>query len=594
MKAKFQNILFFYFTAIIAAIVIIIILSSRSNKDHESTSQLVNHSLIVLEEAEEISSHSKNLQLESAGFYYTGDSSFLPAFTTSKADILHHLATIKHLTVDNASQQQRIDTLRSLIDNLIIFSDTFIQYRKTNETYDTSASNDFIKRKLFRERIASSINSIKGEEKRLLSIRQAANRKSQSLVLNTFNALITLILLLVVASFLFTLIYLRRRIKSEDELRKSNAKFDMLVNNIKDFAIFMIDNKGKILNCYSGASKMKGYADNDVIGKPISLFYTEGDIKNGVPEHNLQKAAANGFYEEEGWRVKKDGTMFWADVVITAIYDNEGEVIGFTKVTRDYTLHKKAEDELRNALELAKELNAMKSNFVTMASHEFRTPLTSILTSAILLEQYKNTDEQAKRERHTKKIRASVATLTSILEEFLSLEKIEYGKVQVKVQKFNLKDLTAAICEDAKYNPKPGQSIAYHHSGKEEVNLDPGFMRHIITNLTSNALKYAPENAHVEVITRVLNSKISICVKDNGIGIPAEDQKHLFERFFRASNAGNIQGTGLGLHITKRYVDMMNGTITVKSEPGKGSEFVVEVENHEISLMSESNLQAVN
>jgi PAS domain S-box-containing protein len=579
MNAKFHNIFIFFFAAILAGIVFITVLSYRSTKDYQSTSQLVSHTHIVLEEADEISSLSKSLQLESAGFYYTNDSSFLSAFTTAKVELLHHLTSIKHLTVDNVSQKERIDSLQILINNLISFSEALIQFRKMNATYNTSTSNNFIQKKLFRERINIDINNIKEEEKRLLLIRQDANDKSQAVASNTFNVLIVLIFLLVTIGFLMTLIHLNRRIKAEEELRKSNVRFDMLVNNIKDFAIFMIDNNGKILDWYSGAKRMKGYTGDEVLGKPISIFYTEEDVKNGIPEHNLQKAAANGSYEEEGWRVKRDGTKFWADVVITAIYSNEGELIGFTKVTRDFTLHKKAADDMRLALEMANELNTMKSNFVSMASHEFRTPLTSILTSAILVEQYKNADEQNKRERHTKKIRTSVATLTYILEEFLSLEKIESGKIQIKVQNFNLKDLATTICEDAKNNAKQGQNILYHHSGKEEVNLDHSFIRHILTNLTSNALKYSPENAYIEIFTSVLNNKVSIRAKDNGIGISAEDQKHLFERFFRASNSGNIQGTGLGLHIIKRYVDMMNGIIAVKSEPGKGSEFIVEVES---------------
>ena len=578
MKARFHNTFIFLFAAILSGIVFITVLSYRSTRDYENTSNLVSHTHVVLEEAEEISSLSKDLQLESSGFYYTGNSSFLPAFTNAKTELLLRLTNIKRLTNDNVLQQQRIDSLQVLIKDLIHFSDTLIQSKKINKT-NNSAFNDFVQRKYFREKISASINNIKDEEKRLLFIRQDANNKSQALASNTFNALIILIFLLVTIGFLLTLIYLNRRIKDEEELRRSNAKFDMLVNNIKDFAIFMVDNKGKILDWYSGAKRMKGYTGDEVLGKPISIFYTEEDIQKGVPERNLKAAAANGSYEEEGWRVKRDGTKFWADVVISTIYDNEGEVIGFTKVTRDFTLHKNAEDEMRNALEMAKELNTMKSNFVSMASHEFRTPLTSILTSAILVEQYKSSDEQDKRERHTKKIRASVATLTSILEEFLSLEKIESGKLQMKVQKFNLKDLGTTICEDAKNNAKQGQNIVYHHSGNEEVNLDPSFIRHILTNLTSNAIKYSPENAYIEIFTSVLNNKVSIRVKDNGIGISAEDQKHLFERFFRASNSGNIQGTGLGLHILKRYVDMMNGIITVKSEPGKGSEFIVEVEN---------------
>ncbi len=582
MNTKFQNIFILLFAAILAGMVFITVLFYRSSKAYETTSHLVSHTHTVLEEAGQIASLSKDLQLESAGFYFTEDSSFIPSFTAAKAAILQHLHTIKELTFDNALQQQRIDSLQKTINKLILFSEASLQKEKEHVSANARTAANVLQRRAFRQEIRALINSIEKEENRLLTVRQIANMKSEATVSNTFNTLVVLTFALLISGFLMTLNYFNKRLKAEEELRKTNERFDMLVNNIKDFAMFMIDKNGIVLNWYSGIKRVKGYSGDEIIGKPVSIFYTEEDIKDGIPERNLQIAAENGFYEEEGWRVKRDGTKFWADVVITAIYNDDGNVVGFTKVTRDFTLHKKAEDEMRHALEMAKELNTMKSSFVSMASHEFRTPLTSILTSAILVEQYKSEHEQEKRERHTKKIRASVSILTSILEEFLSLEKIESGKLQPKIQTFNLREFATGICNDIKITAKPGQTIIYQHTGTEEVNLDKSFMRYILTNLISNAIKYSPENTQVEVFINVQNNKILLRVKDNGIGISAEDQKRLFERFFRASNAGNIQGTGLGLHIIKRYVDMMNGTITLNSEPGKGTEFVVEVENQNL------------
>jgi signal transduction histidine kinase len=167
--------------------------------------------------------------------------------------------------------------------------------------------------------------------------------------------------------------------------------------------------------------------------------------------------------------------------------------------------------------------------------------------------------------------------LISILEEFLSLEKIEEGKVDAKPHIFSLKELANKICSELKSIAKPEQKINCTYEGEELVHLDPVIIQHILTNLTSNAIKYSPDNSVITVATKVSNSMVIFCVKDHGIGISEEDQKHLFERFYRASNVTNIQGTGLGLHIIKRYVEMMNGNIQVKSEVGKGSEFIVEL-----------------
>jgi signal transduction histidine kinase len=307
----------------------------------------------------------------------------------------------------------------------------------------------------------------------------------------------------------------------------------------------------------------------------MSIFYTPEAIRNGEPEQNLQVAAERGSLEVQGWRVRKDGSTFWADVLITAVHDKNGELLGFTKVTRDFSLHKKAEDERLKALEKQKELNEIKSNFVSMASHEFRTPLSTILSSVSLMEFYKTTETQDKRDKHINRISSAVNDMVAILEEFLSLEKIEEGKAQAKNELFNIKQLAENIRVKFSADLKSGQVIEYRHNGSENIYLDEGFLNHILTNLLSNAIKYSPENSSVLFVTNVENGTVTLRVKDDGIGISAEDQKHLFERFFRASNTGSIKGTGLGLHIVKRYVELLGGTIHVRSAINRGTEFMV-------------------
>jgi len=221
----------------------------------------------------------------------------------------------------------------------------------------------------------------------------------------------------------------------------------------------------------------------------------------------------------------------------------------------------------------------MKSNFVSMASHEFRSPLSTILSSVSLLEFYKTTEAQDKRDKHVHRIKSAVNEMIATLEEFLSLEKIEEGKAQVKKEVFSIKK--SAEQEQAKFQShlKPGQTIEYQHRGKEEVCLDEVFLNHILTNLISNAIKYSPQDSMIILHTIVDDAKSTITIKDHGIGMSHEDQQHLFERFFRASNTGNIKGTGLGLHIVKRYIDLMGGSINVKSEINKGTEFTVVFES---------------
>lgn len=232
-------------------------------------------------------------------------------------------------------------------------------------------------------------------------------------------------------------------------------------------------------------------------------------------------------------------------------------------------------NEIENALSKEKELSDLKSRFVSMASHEFRTPLSTILSSASLLAKYTEGTDQEKRDKHIHRIKASVNNLTDILNEFLSIGKIEDGKLIAHLTHFNIRELAGVICNEMQCISREGQVISYQHEGKEIVFLDPTLLRNVIINLLSNAIKFTPANGQIWIFSKVSDERITIRVKDNGIGISADDQAHLFERFFRGANVTNIQGTGLGLHIVGKYIELMNGHIEFSSELEKGTEFII-------------------
>lgn len=234
-----------------------------------------------------------------------------------------------------------------------------------------------------------------------------------------------------------------------------------------------------------------------------------------------------------------------------------------------------SKDELTKALSKEKDLSDMKSRFVSMASHEFRTPLSTILSSASLVARYTQTEEQENRNKHIQRIKSSVTNLTNLLNEFLSIGKIEDGRVLANNIHFNIGDLITSLCTEMESIAKKGQQIIYKNSGVETVFLDPSLLRNVITNLLSNAIKFSPEGGIIELESRVTTHEIMVSVKDNGLGISREDQEHLFERFFRGTNVTNIQGTGLGLHIVGRYIEIMDGKIEFSSELEKGTEFII-------------------
>ena len=238
------------------------------------------------------------------------------------------------------------------------------------------------------------------------------------------------------------------------------------------------------------------------------------------------------------------------------------------------TLHQleKSRDELTEALEKEKDLNDLKSRFVSMASHEFRTPLSTILSSVSLIDKYTSEEDQDKRQKHINRIKAQVKNLTSVLEEFLSLGKLEEGGVVEKKQEFNINEMLTELISEMSAMAKDGQTIELKCEGNELVYLDKGLLRNILINLLSNAIKYSAENSQIEVYVEHTPDMVQIIIKDSGIGISEEDLKHMTDRFFRGTNAINIQGTGLGLHIVKKYLEVMNGNINFASKLKKGTE----------------------
>lgn len=259
--------------------------------------------------------------------------------------------------------------------------------------------------------------------------------------------------------------------------------------------------------------------------------------------------------------------------------NERGTIDRILLVEQNITNQKKAEVDMRQALVKEQELGELKSRFVSMASHEFRTPLSTVLSSANLLEKYLDMEDSLERQtKHIRRIRSSVRNLTNILNDFLSLDKLEEGKIETHPSTWSVVELTRDIIEELSDYRKEGQKIIHEHkSPKEEVFLDQNVIRNILINLLSNAMKYSSQGDEVEVRTAVKRSRLHLEVQDHGIGIPVEEQKHMFERFFRAGNAVNLDGTGLGLNIVHKYLELMGGKITFESEEGKGTNFIVVV-----------------
>ncbi len=382
--------------------------------------------------------------------------------------------------------------------------------------------------------------------------------------------------------------------------------------------IILADSRANIVLANPSACKMFEYQPEELIGKKVEILLPPKHRERHVP-------LRDGFYRHPSNRemgagrdlfaLKKDGTEFPVEVSLSSYFQNEKQfVISFivditqrkrieedmlaqqreletvsnhvrklnaeleAKVEERTTILKEAlqrleqsQAELNEALDKERQLNEIKSRFVSMASHEFRTPLSSVLSSASLLAKYTTTEQQSNRDRHINRIKESVKHLNDLLEDFLSLGRLDEGKIGAKFTTFNLPDTIHDTIDEVRGLVKEGQEIQFHHEGETVVHSDPKLLKNILINLISNALKFSEPNTPVQVQSEVVQGIATISIRDRGIGISDEDQQHLFSSFFRGKNALNIQGTGLGLHIVRRYSDLIGGNIHLKSKLGHGT-----------------------
>ena len=360
--------------------------------------------------------------------------------------------------------------------------------------------------------------------------------------------------------------------EAEEEIRNVQHLFLQLLRNYPDGAISIIDKNYNFV--YTGGelhSRMNSPLEQ-LMGNKIYPNFPETLRK-------VIKQALSGVFENKAvvcdfeLPYSVGGHFFVMDAF--PLIEEDGSINKSGVIIRNISELKKTEENLKIALQKEKDLNDLKSKFVSMASHEFRTPLSTVLSSAYLIEKYASAEEQPKREKHLQRIISSVNMLTDILNDFLSVGKIEEGKIQVRLTGFDIQNFIIGMAGELKGTLKKNQKLHCFHEGDPEVLMDASLLRHIVMNLVSNASKFSPETRPIEIRTFNRDDSVMLSVKDYGIGISKEDQQHLMERFFRGANAGNVQGTGLGLHIVSKYAELMNGKVEYMSELEKGTEFLI-------------------
>ena len=362
--------------------------------------------------------------------------------------------------------------------------------------------------------------------------------------------------------------------QTEENLKRANERFAKLFNESPAANSICLMENEELVDCNQAFLDLTGYAREELIGGKSVYAYLMPDFKAGELSQILKDTDHVQKFEME--LTRKQGDKVWASISLQRIVmDNKPYLLSVLLNTTELKL---AEEKIISALTKEKELNEMKTNFLSVASHEFRTPLGVLLTSINLIEAYHKRGDDEKCNKYFRQAEGSIKNMTDILNDFLTLEKLEEHKVEHVDCNFDLTEFSKEIMEETRAMLKPKQEMVYEHFGQNMVELDKITLRNILFNLISNASKYSGAEAKIYLTTEVEGDKICIRVRDMGIGIPQEDQKNIFTRFYRASNTSNIQGTGLGLNIVQKYVELMNGQITFVSKVNAGTTFVLTFE----------------
>ncbi|GAB3168719.1 PAS domain-containing sensor histidine kinase [Telluribacter humicola] len=388
------------------------------------------------------------------------------------------------------------------------------------------------------------------------------------------------------------------RKENEESLRQSEERYRSLVEQVTDYGIFMLDEKGRIISWNEGARRMKGYNPDEILGKYFSIFYPEEDIMNGKPSHELRVAREVGKYEEEGWRLRKDGTMFWASVVITAVYNHTNTLIGYSKVTRDLTERKASERALRDSYEryrqLSEELKAtndelMLANqemeqFTSIVSHDLQEPVRTIKSFLQLIDMKLNQGQYEDLKTYISKSINASNRMKELIQNLLSYTQV--SKKEIAEDEIRVEELFNIALQNVKTTVETTNAEIIIESDVDTIHGDSIQLVQLIQNLLSNALKFTDvDSPRIMIKCNKEDGQVKFAITDNGIGIAEEDLGKIFEIFRRLNTKKEYPGTGIGLAICKKIVDRHRGRIWPVSEKGKGTTFYFTINEEKVEKL---------
>jgi len=352
----------------------------------------------------------------------------------------------------------------------------------------------------------------------------------------------------------------------------ASERFKVLVESVQDYAIFLLDTRGRISSWNEGARRIKGYEEHEILGKHFSAFYPQEDIETGKPERELRMAREAGHVEDEGWRVRKDGTRFFALVVITALYDPSGKLTGYAKVTRDITARQLDRQRLLD-------LERSKSAFLNLVAHELRSPLTVLRGYLSMFRDAKPERRRELEERSLPALEAKTIEMSRLVDQMVEVARLEEGSLRLRTDRVDLSTVADQAVDLARaLEELPGHRIVFEpFPGELNVVGDAERIQMIFSNILSNAIKYSPSGTEVTVILDRTRELGRVAINDQGVGIPLSDQVRLFSRFMRVDrpNSDHVPGTGMGLYLSRELARRMGGDLVLQWSGSGGSSFAL-------------------
>lgn len=538
----------------------------------EEDQRWVAHTHLVLENLDAMLADLSDGESNQRAFIITGDEAYLSPHASASERLQRDIDEVRELTADNSRQQHSLDEFEPLVETRLAQLQEGIALRQKQGLAATISIVREGRGKQTMDQLRVLTAGMKEEEQQLLRQRletaDLSARRTKALIV--VGNVVALLLLFTAALVIFR--EMGRRHKAEEELRQSEERFRLLVSGVKDYAILMLDPDGRVVSWNAGAERIKGYCSDEISGKHFSVFYPAEDVERGKPELELKVAAEQGRIEDEGWRVRKDGSRFWANVVIAALRDDRGRLRGFGKVTRDMTDRRRAEEnmETRNAqLEAA---NNELQTFSYSVSHDLRAPLRAIDGfSLALLEDYENKLD-AEGKTHLQRIRAAAGRMAELIDAMLNLARVSRaGMVRENV---DLSPLAEEIAAELLAS-QPQREARIVISPKLPVRGDRLLLRVVLENLLSNAWKFTSEQptTRIELGAKRDGSETIHFVRDNGAGFDMQHADKLFGVFQRLHRESEFPGTGVGLATAQRIIHRHGGRIWAEAAPGAGATF---------------------